>query len=339
MADVRSFKTIRSQLPPEWQQYITMIPMAIVAVLVVATLFTSFFTVASDEEGIVQLFGRYVRTVESGLHWKLPFGIERATKVRVEYIHKEEFGPSTLNTSRRRRSSAAQIQMQNPQMLTGDLNIADVDWIVQYRIRDPKIYLFKVKNVEQTLRNVSESVMRRVVGDRSVTEVLTFGRVEIASLVETEMQELLDQYETGLVITTVQLKDVNPPGPVRPSFNEVNEARQEKERIKNQAWAAYNKAIPEAEGAALRAVSEAEGYGIDRVNRAKGDADRFTAVLREYRRAPAVTRTRLYLEAMAEVLPRIEHKYIIDDQMRGILPLLDLGGQPALKKKRAGGEQ
>ncbi|MFQ5877582.1 MAG: FtsH protease activity modulator HflK [Acidobacteriota bacterium] len=336
MADVKTFRTVRGQFPPEWRPYLAMLPSALLIVAVVAAVFTSFFTVASDEEAVIRRFGRYVRTTRSGLHWKLPFGVESATKVRVEYIHTAEFGFTESPVRTRRGRPRGRAESETPQMLTGDLNVADVDWIVQYKIRDPKAYLFRVQDVDQTLRNVSEAVMRRIVGDRSVTEVLTVGRAEIALLAEQEMQDLLDRYETGLQIITVQLKDVNPPGPVKPSFNEVNEARQEKERITNQAWEAYNKAIPEAEGAALRTVSKAGGYAINRVNRAKGDAERFLAVLREYRRAPEVTRKRLYLEAMADVLPQIDQKYVVDERMRGILPLLDLGVSPAPKVRDEG---
>ncbi len=326
MAEVRTFKTVGGRLPPEWRQYAALVPTVIAIIVAAAVLISCFITVAQDEVAVIRRFGRYARTVTSGLHFKLPFGIESATKVRVEYVYKEEFGFNSQGGRDRRGRPLPSKDIETSQMLTGDLNIADVEWIVQYKVEDPRAYLFKVRDVDQTLRNVAEAVTRRIVGDRSVTEVLTVGRAEIATLVEQELQNILNQYETGLAITTVQLKDVNPPQTVQPSFNEVNEARQEKEWITNQAWEAYNKAIPEAEGAALRMVSAAEGYAIDRVNRAQGDAERFTALLREYRRAPEVTRKRLYLEAMADVLPEIPRKYVVDERMRGILPLLDLGG-------------
>ncbi|HXH28846.1 MAG TPA: FtsH protease activity modulator HflK [Candidatus Polarisedimenticolia bacterium] len=325
MVELRGVRDVAGpRLPPEWRRFLAMLPSLLALVFVLVAAATSFFTVAQDQVAVIQRWGRYVRTVPSGLHFKLPFGIERVTKVRVEYVYKEEFG-FTSDPGVRRPGLRPSSDQETRQMLTGDLNIADVEWIVQFKIRDPKAYVFKVRNVPLTLRNVSEAVMRRVVGDRSVTEVLTVGRAEIAALVEKDMQQLFDQYETGLVITTVQLKDVNPPEPVKPSFNEVNEARQEKERTTNQAWEAYNKAIPEAEGAARRTVSEAEGYAINRVNRARGDAQRFSALLTEYRRAPDVTRRRLYIEAMSDILPKIERKYIVDDQVKGLLPLLDLG--------------
>jgi len=317
------------RLPPGFRKYVPMIPGAILVIAVLLLFGTSWYTVAQDEVAVVQRLGRYARTETSGLHFKLPLGIETANKVRVEYVYKEEFGFSTSDAQKTRSSAT----VETSQMLTGDLNIADVGWIVQFKIADPVAYLFKVRDVQTTLRNVSEAVMRRVVGDRSVTEVLTVARADIATVAEQEMQALLDEYETGIAITTVQLKDVNPPESVKASFNEVNEARQEKERTTNQAWEAYNKAIPEAEGAALRAISAAEGYAIDRVNRANGDAQRFTAVLKEYRRAPEVTRRRLYLEAMMDVLPLVQRKYIVDERMQGVLPLLDLGRTPALSKE------
>ena len=337
MADMRDFRTVLSQIPPNWRPYLRMIPAVIIGIAAVAIVLTSVFTVAPDEVAVVQRFGRFDRIVTSGLHWKMPVGIEKATKVRVEFVYKEEFGFATAGAQgpALRRPSG---NVETSQMLTGDLNIADVEWIVQFKILDPEAFLFKVRDVRETLRNISEAVTRRIVGDRSVTEVLTVGRAEIAAMVETEMQALLDQYETGLGITTVQLKDVNPPEPVKPSFNEVNEARQEKERTTNQAWEDYNKAIPEAEGSALRMISTAEGYAIDRVNRANGDAQRFSALLKEYRRAPEVTRKRLYVEAMTEILPNIRQKYVIDEQIKGLLPLLDLRGGLTGKPESGGGQ-
>ncbi|MFQ5700795.1 MAG: FtsH protease activity modulator HflK [Acidobacteriota bacterium] len=330
MAKLVTFDAATGGLPPEVRRLLRLVPGAILVLGALLLLATSWFTVAQDEVAVIQRFGRYVRTVTSGLHLKLPLGIEKANKVRVEYVYKEEFGFATTD-SRRPRSSAT---IETSQMLTGDLNIADVGWIVQFKIRDPQAFLFKVHDVRSTLRNVSEATMRRVVGDRSVTEVLTVGRAAIAALVEKDMQKLLDQYETGLVVTTVQLKDVNPPESVKASFNEVNEARQEKERTTNQAWEAYNKAIPEAEGAALRTISTAEGYAIDRVNRANGDAQRFSALLAEYRKAPEVTRRRLYLEAMLDLLPRVQRKYIVDEGVKGVLPLLNLGQESSRGDRR-----
>jgi len=210
-------------------------------------------------------------------------------------------------------------------MLTGDLNIADVEWIVQYRIKDPVNYLFNVRNVEETMRDVSESVIREVVGDRSVDEVIVLNRKEIADISEIMLQEQLDVYESGLEIVTINLQNVNPPEAVQPAFNNVNSAKQEKERIINEAWEKYNQVIPEAEGKAKRTIEEAEGYSVNRVNRANGDANRFIQMYNKYRYSKTVTKKRLYLEMMEKVLPQVEKKYIIDDKAKNVLPLLNLG--------------
>ena len=212
-------------------------------------------------------------------------------------------------------------------MLTGDLNAALVEWIVQYRIKNPVDYLFRVQHVEATIRYISESVMRQVVGDNSVDEVIILRRKEIATEVDELMQALLDEYETGIDIVTVNLQDVNPPVPVQPAFNQVNEARQEKERIINEAWEAYNKAIPRAKGVAEQLVLEAEGYATNRVNRSQGDAERFLSMWREYSKAKDVTKRRLYLEMIGEVMPKVPKKFVIDSGLKSFLPLLQLQGK------------
>jgi membrane protease subunit HflK len=298
----------------------------VLAVLAIILLSTTFYSVATDEVGVVKRMGAYTRTVQSGLHLKLPFAIEKVHKVRVKHVFKQEFGfaterPGVRTVYRRGDFSAESL------MLTGDLNAAVVEWIVQYRISDPVKYLFKVRGVPETLRDVSEASVRQIVGDRSVTEVLTVGRREVADEAQQVMQEILDSYETGIQIETVNLKDVNPPDPVKPSFNEVNEAKQEKERLINEAWSEYNKAIPAAEGEAERVIRDAEGYALARVNRAEGDAERFVAVWREYSRARDVTKRRLYLETMSEILPRIPDKVIVDPELKNLIPLLQLDGK------------
>lgn len=209
-------------------------------------------------------------------------------------------------------------------MLTGDLNSAVVEWIVQYRVKDPVNYLFKLRHVTTTIRDISESVMRQVVGDRSVDEVIILSRREMAQEAKQRLQETLDSYETGIHVVTVELKDVNPPDPVKPAFNEVNEAKQEMEKMVNQAWETYNKAVPRASGEAERTIRRAEGYALDRVNRAKGDANKFLAVWKEYNRSQDVTRRRLYLETLDEVLPKIGRKYIVDSEQKGLVQLLQL---------------
>jgi membrane protease subunit HflK len=314
---------------------------AITGAIVLAVLFlalTTFYQVEADEVAVVQRFGEYVRTEPPGLHFKIPFGIEKATAVKVQRNLKLEFGYRTERAGVRSTFSARDYADESL-MLTGDLNIADVEWIVQYRIKDPREFLFNIRNVEETVRAVSEAVTRRVTGDRSATEVLTVGRAEVAQAVQQEMQDLLDRYGSGVQVVTVQLQDVNPPDPVKPSFNEVNRAKQDKERITNEARRAYNKAIPEAEGRANQLVSQAEGYAIDRVNRARGDAQRFLGLYEEYSQAKDVTRRRLYLETMADVLPKIQDKIIVDERLKGIVPLLPLGGAqlPAAAQGKGGG--
>jgi membrane protease subunit HflK len=220
-------------------------------------------------------------------------------------------------------------------MLTGDLNAAIVEWVVQYRIVEPYKYLFRVRNVQSTFRDMSEAVMRRVVGDRTVNEVLTIGRQEIADEVLLQLQELCDQYETGLKVDQVVLQDVNPPDPVKPSFNAVNEAQQEKERLINQAQSDYNKVIPRAKGEAEQTIRQAEGYALDRLNRARGDSARFVAFYDAYRKAPEITRKRIYLETMSEILPLVKQKIIVDDDLRSVLPLLNLN----IGKSSGGGSE
>jgi modulator of FtsH protease HflK len=261
-----------------------------------------------------------VRTTEPGPHFKLPFGIETVTRVPVQSQLKMEFGFRTTGRDKERFARPAEAD-EEAKMLTGDLNVAMVEWIVQYRIKDPVAYLFHVRSPEQTLHDMSEAVMRQTVGDHSVDEVITIGREAIALLAKNDLQKLCDQYGLGVEIQQLVLQDVNPPNPVKPAFNEVNQAIQEKERAINEAWAEYNQSVPKAKGEAERAVRSAEGYALERVNNAEGDAKRFVSVYDEYRKAPAVTRKRIYLENMRAVLPRLGRKVVIDDQTKGILPL------------------
>jgi membrane protease subunit HflK len=297
---------------------------AILLLLGIIVVFTSFYTVGPEQMGVVLRFGRFVRSTDPGLHFKIPFGVESVIKVPVQRQLKEEFGFRTIRAGVRTQYAERGYEGE-ANMLTGDLNAADVEWVVQYRIVDPFKFLFRVRNVNDTLRDMSEAVMRKVVGDRTVNEVLTVGRQEVSTLVEEQLQVLCDQYENGIKIEQVVLQDVNPPDPVKPSFNEVNEAQQEKERLINQAQAEYNAIIPRARGEALKAIQEAEGYYLDRVNRAQGDSARFVTLYESYRRAPDVTRTRIYLETMNEVLPKIQRKVVVDEDIRGLLPLMNLG--------------
>jgi membrane protease subunit HflK len=301
-----------------------------IGVLAVVLLVSSFYTVDPEQVGLVLRFGKFVRSTDPGLHMKLPFGIESVTKVPVQRQLKQEFGFRTERADVRTQYSAANYN-QESMMLTGDLNSAEVEWVVQYRVVDPYKYLFRVRNVTETFRAMGEAVMRKVVGDRTVNEILTVGRQEAADLAKQQLQQLCDQYETGIKVEQVVLQDVNPPDPVKPSFNEVNQAQQEKEKLINDAQAQYNKVIPKAKGQALQTVQEAEGYALDRVNRASGDSARFVSIYDAYMRAPEVTRKRIYLETMNDVLPKVERKIVVDDKVKGLLPLLNLNGNPVSK--------
>lgn len=285
--------------------------------------FAAVYQVQPDEAGVVTRFGRYARTSDPGLHFVVPL-VESVTKVPVERQLKEEFGFRTAEADVRTRYEDRDY-LGESLMLTGDLNVAVVEWIVQYRIQDPRAYLFNVRDIRSTFRDMSEAAMRDVVGDNSVDEVLTVGRERIASEAKDLLQEMNDHYETGISVQQLVLQDVNPPDLVKPSFNEVNEAIQEKERLTNEALAEYNQAIPRARGDAQRLIQEAEGYAAERVNRARGEAARFEAVYEEYRVAPRVTRARMYLETISEVMPKLGQKVILDESGANVLPLLNLG--------------
>ncbi len=295
----------------------------VIILAVIIIIFTGFYTVDPEEVGVIQRFGKYVNTTEPGLHFKIPFGVDKLTKVKVKHVFKEEFGFRTLRSGIKTKYSTRSYDNESL-MLTGDLNIADVEWIVQYRIKDPYKYLFKIRNVIETIRDLSESVTRQIVGDRSVDEVIVLSRKEIADEVQLLLQEKLDEYGAGIEIYTINLQNVNPPERVKPAFNDVNSAKQEKERIVNEAWQNYNRVIPEAEGKAKRTIEEAEGYAVNRVNRANGDASRFIDMYNQYKKAKVITKKRLYLETMQKILPNVEKIYIIDEDQKGVLPLLNL---------------
>ena len=298
--------------------------LAVAGFVVLALASTTWYTVEPEEVAVVTRFGRFNRVAHPGLHFKWPFGIERADRVKALLNQKAEFGFRTIRADVRTRYAETDFSQESI-MLTGDLNQADVEWTVQYNIKDPQAYLFNVRDPEVTLRAISESAMRAVIGDRSVTEVLTIGKTEIEEECRSILQTILDQYESGIHILFVKLQDVFPPEQVKSSFTDVEAAKQEKEQLILQAQQSYNEEIPAAEGVAKQLITEAEGYKIDRVNRAKGEAERFTKILAEYQKAPEVTRQRLYLETMREVLPKMKGKIVIDDEAGGIVPLLDLG--------------
>jgi modulator of FtsH protease HflK len=295
------------------------------AAVVVVLLVGSVYQVSPEEIGVILRFGKFARTADPGLHFKLPLGIEQLTRVPVQRQLKLEFGFRTSRPGIRSEFKVTPETTKETVMLTGDLNVVDVEWIVQYKIKDAYKFLFKLRNVEETFRDMNEAVLRKIVGDHSVDEVITVGRAKIADEAKVELQSLCDLYENGIDVNQIILQDVNPPDPVKPSFNEVNESLQEKERKINEAWSEYNQEIPKASGEAEQAIRSAEGYATERVNRSRGDAALFESVYREYAKAPAVTRQRLYLETLNDILPKIKKKIIIDEKQKNILPLLNLG--------------
>jgi len=293
-----------------------------IILLVVIVILSGFYVVQAENVGVILRFGKYTKTTEPGLHIKIPV-IDKVYQVAVERQLKEEFGFRTLKAGVSSQYSRGNFNNESV-MLTGDLNVVVVEWIIQYRVEDPYKYLFRVRNSRQTLRDMSEASMREIVGDRTLNEVLTVGRQEISQTVEIKLQQLCEQYETGIRIKQVVLQNVNPPDAVKASFNEVNQAQQDKEKLINQARSEYNKVIPKAKGEALQTIQKAEGYASERVNGSKGDVARFIAVLEEYEKAPEITRQRIYLETMSKVLPVMAKKFIIDETGSGVLPLLNL---------------
>jgi len=314
------------QIPKEKiKRYLNLLWIVPVLILVLS----SWYTIQPDEVGVIQRFGKYERTETPGLHFKIPM-MEEVTKVPVKRQLKMEFGFRTIRAGIRSQYSTKTFYEES-MMLTGDLGIGEVEWIVQYKIQDPVKYLFRVRDIETTFRNISEAAMRRAVGDRSINEVLTTGREEIAESALKTIKALCEEYDTGLVVNVVVLQDVNPPESVKPAFNEVNQAIQEKENMINQALAQYNKVIPEAKGKALQKVQEAEGYAVRRVNESQGDISRFRDVLTEYQKSPAITKKRLYFETMQEIIPQIGKIIIVDNDAKSVLPLLNVGSQRSEK--------
>lgn len=285
--------------------------------------FSAIKTVGPEEEGVVIQLGEYNRTVSPGLNFIIPF-VETMYKIPVQRQLKLEFGFRSTSSSNGQSQYVKSGYIDESMMLTGDLNLTDVEWVVQYRIVDSYKYLFKVRNAEKTLNDMSESAMRKIVGDRTVNEVLTVGRQEIATSVEVLLQEMCDEYENGIRVDQVVLQDVNPPEPVKPSFNAVNEAQQERETLINQAEADYNRIIPRARGEAEETIQLAEAYALTRVNGARGEAERFNSIFNAYIKSPEVTKQRIYLETLEKVLPKIGNKIITDEKGSNVLPLLNL---------------
>lgn len=306
-------------------------PLGIIVLTLAALvgLFTAYYTVPAESEGVVLRFGRHISNVPPGLHFKLPFGIDEVIKVPIQRQLKLEFGmmqPTETVTNPDQRGAEP---VKERSMVTGDLNAALVEWVVQYRITQPETYLFEVRGPGQTLRDLSESVMREVIGDRTVDEIITTGRQEIEETSLNRLRELATRYHLGVTVNQVQLKNIDPPVPVQPSFNEVNRAQQDKENAINLANGEYNKAVPRARGEADQSIRTAEGYRFTRINEAEGNTAAFGAVLDEFVKAPEVTRTRLYMETLGEVLPKVRQGIIVDESVQQILPMLPFTQHPA----------
>ena len=287
-------------------------------------IFSGIYQVPTNSVAVVQRFGGYLGTTQPGLHFKLPWGIDTATVVEVQRQQKLEFGTATHGASNLYQYSEYDEQQREKNMVTGDLNAVLVEWEVQYHVEDPVAYVFNFREPLATLRDLTEAIMREVVGDRTVDEVLTIGRQEMEQKALERLRTLVDSLDMGLRIDLIQLGNVNPPAMVKASFNEVNSAQQEKESAINQASGEYNRVVPRARGEAVQKISAAEGYATKRVNEAEGDAARFKALLSEYKKAPAVTRKRMYLETMGEILPYVPGKIILDDRASSFLPLMNL---------------
>lgn len=295
----------------------------IVVALLVFGAYSSVYEVDTEETGVILRFGKFVGYSDSGLHFKLPFGIDRVYLAKTGRVLKEEFGFRTVQAGV--RSSYTKQGMEDESLtLTGDLNVSDVEWIVQYQIADPFKFIFHIVNPVETIRDVSEAVVRKVVGNSTVTDVLTTERALLAGQIQEEVQGILNEYEIGVRIVTVKFQDVTPPDPVKDAFNEVNEAEQQKQSSILQAREQYNREVPRARGEARQLISRAEGYAAERINKARGEANRFLSILAEYQKAPEVTRQRMYLETLEEVLPKLEEVYVMDDQGGGLLPLLPM---------------
>ncbi len=303
-------------------------PIGILAILGLVFLFSginsTFYTIEPEEVGVVLRLGKFSRIAKPGLNFKLPFDIENVYKVKIRRIAKEEFGFRTISAGVK-TIYQKEGHLEESLLLTGDLNVVDLEWIIQYRVEDPVKYLFNLRNVGNSIRDVSEAVMRQVVGERSFDEVLS-NRNEVAGAAIKNTQLILDKYKCGIKVLTVKLQDVNPPQAVKQAFNEVNESIQDKERLINEAQEIYNKKVPKAKGEARRTITQSEGYALKRVNRATGDISRFNAMYKEYIKAKEITKKRLYIESMESLLKDINKIYIVDEEQKGLLPFVNFSG-------------
>ena len=308
----------------------------LVIILIIAGIgaLTAAYTVQTGHRGVVLRFGKFAGVVSPGLHFKIPFGVDRVIDVHTEKVETEAFGFRSATPGVRAKFQKDPETAKESMILTGDLNVIDMEWIVQYRRQDPRKFLFSIHDPVQTIRDISETVARQIVGDRSFDYVLQ-NREEVNRIFQDDLQEILDGYDSGIRIVGVRLQNVVPPDAVKNAFNEVNEAQQEKERLINEAQETYNREIPKARGEAERLINSARGYALERVNRARGETSRFSDVLAEYRSAKEVTKKRLYLETYQEVIPKAKDVYVIDSKQKTILPMLDLDKMGS----RSGGEQ
>ena len=306
------------------------IVIAVIAVAVIAFLSTSFIVVDQTESAVITTFGKYRKTVGAGLHYKLPLGIQKASIVKTKVVQTETFGFRTLKSGVVTQYSDQKFPNEST-MLTGDLNIVDVEWIIQYRIVDPRAWLFNVSDKQKTIRDISQSVINRLVGDRLILGVIGPDRQAIQDNAVVMMNEIFAKYQIGIEVTQVQLQNIVPPAGVQDSFEDVNKAIQDMNRLINEGKEAYNSEIPKAKGQADQTLEIAQGYSTERVNKARGDVARFVSVLDEYRKAPEVTRKRLYYEMMDQVFSGSAGVELIDKGFSNFLPLkmLDSSKEPS----------
>ena len=305
----------------------SILPIVIVIFLVIFGAYSSMYEVDTEETGVVLRFGEFSKFVDPGLHFKVPFGVDKIYLVPTGRVLKEEFGFRTVTPDVRTTYTKKGLEDESL-TLTGDLNVSDVEWIVQFQVSDPYKFIFRIKDPVETIRDIAEAMVRRSIGNANVTEVLTTERANLANDIQRNLQATLNQYDIGVRIVTVKFQDVTPPDPVKAAYNEVNESEQQKESLIFQAREQYNREVPRARGEAKKVLQEAEGYAVERVNKARGETNRFLALLTEYRKAPSVTRSRIYLETLEEVLPRLDEIYVMDDKSGGLLPLLPLRKAP-----------
>jgi modulator of FtsH protease HflK len=324
-----------SEPPPNIVAGLGKIALLILAIVILRGVFSSFYTIEPGEQGVVLRFGKYTRTAEPGLNFKIPY-MEDMVRVDVKTVRKEEFGFRTRVAGSNTMFNREGYDLESL-MLTGDKNVIEVAWIVQYTVNDPVKFVFTIRDVPQAVRDNSETVIRRIVGNMDFDYVLG-NRSVLANMAQQQLQAGLDNLylksggseKSGISILTLQLLDITPTDEVKPAFNEVNEADQDMRRLVNEAEEQYNRVIPRARGSAQQIIEESYGYAAQRVNAARGEIFRFNALVAEYEKAQAVTRQRMYLETMQKVLPGVKQMYIMDNSRQNVLPFLNLSdGTPA----------